>query len=162
MPYASILEILILNQARYDHGLGQRFREVRKKHKLSQQEFAISVGVSRSAYQSYERAEREVPFFVVRNVADKYGLDISWLAFDDGTQRMLERNQAIAARYDKIFRFIDAQLRKLDRIIDPDKRLALAMQVEAQLYTSDRDASPANLQFDPLLNSLIVSMSEAA
>ena len=149
-------------QARHDVGLGQRLLEVRKKHRLSQQAFAVSVGVSRSAYQSYERAEREVPFFVVRNVADKYNLDICWLAFDDGAERMLVRNQRIARRYDKIFRFIDTRLREMDRVVDQDKRLSLAMQVEAQLYTNSEAEGPVDLRDNPLLNSLIFSMSEAA
>ncbi|WP_209198141.1 MULTISPECIES: helix-turn-helix transcriptional regulator [unclassified Ruegeria] len=151
-----------MNQARYDVGLGKRFLEVRKKHNLSQQEFAISVGVSRSAYQSYERAEREVPFTVVRNISEKYDIDIRWLAHEDGAERMLMSSQSTGARYDKIFRFIDARLVKLDRVIEPDKRLTLAMQLEAQLYTADSGDSTIDLQSNPMFNSLIVSMSEAA
>lgn len=151
-----------MNQARYDVSLGQRLLDVRKKHGLSQQEFAISIGISRSAYQSYERAEREVPFFVVRNVASQYNLDFLWLAFDDGEKRILSRNQSIISRCDKVFRFIDARLLKLDRVISSDNRLALAMQVDAQLYVTDRVADQHNLEDDALLNSLIVSMSDAA
>jgi len=151
-----------LNQAGYDVGLGQRLLDVRKQHGLSQQEFAISVGISRSAYQSYERAERDVPFFVIRNVADKYDLDLLWLCFDDGDQRILSRNQSIGSRYDKIFNFIDARLRKLDRVISSDKRFALAMQIEAQLYANDRVVNQHNLKDDAVLNSLVVSMSDAA
>ena len=151
-----------MNGARYDAGLGQRLYGVRKKHSLSQQEFANSIGISRSAYQSYERAEREVPFFVVRSVADRYETDLLWLAFDDGDQRILLRNQRIGLRYDKIFRFIDERLKALDRVTTTDKRFALAMQVEAQLYANNRSVSRASLESDAVLSSLIVSMSEAA
>lgn len=153
---------LILNDARHDERLGQRLYAVRKKHGVSQQEFAISIGISRSAYQSYERAEREVPFFVVRNVADRYETDLLWLAFDDGDQRILSRNQGIGMRYDKILRFIDERLKALDRVTSTDKRFALAMQVEAQLYATHQDVTRTSLESDAMLNSLIVSMSEAA
>lgn len=57
--------------------LGARLLALRSERKLSQAEFANQLGISLRAYQSYERAEREVPVTVVASLAEQ-GVSIDW------------------------------------------------------------------------------------
>lgn len=52
---------------------------------MSQESFARALGVSRSAYQHYEREERDAPASLLANVCGLFGVSPIWLLMDDGS-----------------------------------------------------------------------------
>lgn len=60
--------------------IGSRLNEVRADEGLSQAEFAQRLGISLRAFQSYERAERELPFSVAVQLFREFGINPLWLA----------------------------------------------------------------------------------
>ena len=56
-----------------------RLRELRKVHKLSQQELADHLKISKSSINMYERGEREPGIDTLENIADFFNVDLSYL-----------------------------------------------------------------------------------
>jgi len=129
---------------------------------MSQQEFAFALGISRSAYQNYERAEREVPSTVVCRIADKFNIDPVWLMFDDGDVRIIKRNRDIGAQYAMAFQYIEGRVSSLGRVITPDKKLMLAQQMEAEYLSRHKELDNLGPRERVIIENLIMSLSEAA
>ncbi|RVK81419.1 XRE family transcriptional regulator [Sinorhizobium meliloti] len=65
--------------------LGARLRDCRKQlGDPDRDEFARSLGVSKSALASYERGESEPTASVLRVYSEKYGIDLAWLVTGAG------------------------------------------------------------------------------
>ena len=66
-------------------GLGNRLACIRKKHRLTQDKMAKRLNISRSAYQYYERGERDVSASVLAKIYQEFEVEPLWLmAGDDG------------------------------------------------------------------------------
>ena len=61
------------------------FKSLRTQHKLTQQELATKLGVSRSAIGMYENGEREPDFETLEAIADFFNVDMDYL-FGRSTQ----------------------------------------------------------------------------
>lgn len=59
--------------------LGQRLREIRTAHKLTQKDLAKMLKVSESAIGMYERDEREPSIKLTNEIADRFGVTIDYL-----------------------------------------------------------------------------------
>ena len=57
----------------------ERFKELRKSRKLSQQELADFLGISKSSVNMYERGEREPGLETIENIADFFNVDMDYL-----------------------------------------------------------------------------------
>ena len=93
--------------------VGARLAEVRIDSELSQAEFATRLGVSLRAYQSYERAERELPFTFAIRLYQVFGISPVWLALgpEGGPKRLLTPEESVRLSsdlYDAWQRGIDA------------------------------------------------------
>ena len=55
------------------------FKSLRTQHKLTQQELATKLGVSRSAIGIYENGEREPDFETLEAIADFFNVDMDYL-----------------------------------------------------------------------------------
>lgn len=55
------------------------FKSLRTQHKLTQQELATKLGVSRSAIGMYENGEREPDFETLEAIADFFNVDMDYL-----------------------------------------------------------------------------------
>jgi len=64
-------------------GLGNRLKEIRGYWQLSQKEMDVKIGISTSAYQYYERGERDVPSGVLIKITT-YGVNSRWLLTGEG------------------------------------------------------------------------------
>lgn len=116
-------------------------RSVRKKQGLSQEAFARSIGISRSAYQGYERAERVVPAAVIRSISERCEIDIRLLAFHDGGERVLRSNQQDGTRFALILSCIEQHTNALG----DEERLDLAMKINSELFEDSQFGCPAPL-----------------
>lgn len=142
--------------------LAERLKQIREFNGLSQEEFARQLGISRSAYQYYERAEREVPMYVCAALADRFGVDPMWLMFEDGDRRVLDLEAMHAKRYSKIFAYIDKQLHELNRQMSAENKEVVAIQFGAEYLTSGVDVSKHSEKRAIALDNLIVNLSVAA
>lgn len=55
--------------------LGKRIQELRKKTGLSQEKFAIQIGMDRTYFSSVEKGRRNIAIRNIKKIAD--GLDVS-------------------------------------------------------------------------------------
>lgn len=57
----------------------ERLKELRKRNKLTQEELAKALGVSRGAYASWENGRRKPDFLQLSNMADYFDTNIDYL-----------------------------------------------------------------------------------
>lgn len=62
--------------------LGSRIQELRKKKGLSQEKFALQIGMDRTYFASVEKGKRNVAIKNIKKIAD--GLDISLSTLFEG------------------------------------------------------------------------------
>ena len=60
-----------------------KLKELRLENNLTQQDVAKILKVSRPAYNRYENCERELPFVMLRKLADFYDVSLDYLAERD-------------------------------------------------------------------------------
>lgn len=57
----------------------QRIREVRQNAKLTQAEFAQTIGTTKNQISKYELNTQETPLKIVIAICNKYNIDANWL-----------------------------------------------------------------------------------
>ncbi|MDO5646328.1 helix-turn-helix domain-containing protein [Paracoccus sp. (in: a-proteobacteria)] len=103
-------------------GLGDRIETLRKAAGLSQAQFAEQLGISRSAFQYYERGERDLPAQLLLKICE---------LFDDDAHRLLTGGPSplLLSRIDYFAHLLDARLEDLDISITPEARQRVLMKV---------------------------------
>ena len=59
--------------------LGNRIRELRQKTRLSQEKFALKIGMDRTYFASVEAGKRNVAIVNIKKIADGLGVTLSEL-----------------------------------------------------------------------------------
>lgn len=59
--------------------LGERVKELRKERKLSQEKFALSIGMDRTYYSSVESGNRNVSIENIKKIADGFQITLEEL-----------------------------------------------------------------------------------
>lgn len=59
--------------------LGNRIRELRKKTGLSQEKFALQIGMDRTYFASVEAGKRNIAIINIKKIADGLGVSLSML-----------------------------------------------------------------------------------
>lgn len=59
--------------------LGNRIRELRKKTGLSQEKFALQIGMDRTYFASVEAGKRNISIRNIKKIADGFGVSLSEL-----------------------------------------------------------------------------------
>ena len=59
--------------------LGDRIRELRNKTGLSQEKFALSIGMDRTYFASVEAGRRNIAIYNLKKIADGLGVSLSEL-----------------------------------------------------------------------------------
>lgn len=62
--------------------LGKRIRELRQQTGLSQEKFALKIGMDRTYFASVEAGKRNIAIVNIKKIADGLGVTLSWL-FED-------------------------------------------------------------------------------
>lgn len=57
--------------------LGQRIQELRKKTGISQEKFALNIGMDRSYFASVEAGKRNIAIINIKKIADGLGISLS-------------------------------------------------------------------------------------
>ena len=58
---------------------GQTIRDLRTKEGLSQEKFALKIGMDRTYYASVENGNRNISLMNIKKIADGFGISISEL-----------------------------------------------------------------------------------
>ena len=58
---------------------GKRIRELRLKTGLSQEKFALKIGMDRTYYSSVESGKRNIALINIQKIADGFGITLSEL-----------------------------------------------------------------------------------
>ena len=57
--------------------LGQRIKELRNKNGISQEKFALSIGMDRTYFASVEAGKRNISIVNIKKIADGLGVSLS-------------------------------------------------------------------------------------
>ena len=58
----------------------QRLRDMREDHDLTQKQVADKLYIQREVYRRYEAGEREIPFYIVIQIAELYNVSLDYIA----------------------------------------------------------------------------------
>lgn len=83
-------------------GMGERLAAVRNMSKLSQEDMSRRLGISRSAFQNYERGHRDLTAELLLKVYDEFDVDPLWMLEGDTATGMSKRNDEVTQAYRKI------------------------------------------------------------
>jgi len=64
-------------------GMGERLAAVRTMSKLSQEDMCRRLGISRSAFQNYERGQRDLTAELLLKVYEEFDVDPLWMLEGD-------------------------------------------------------------------------------
>jgi phage repressor protein C with HTH and peptisase S24 domain len=57
----------------------ERLKEIRKKVSLTQEDFALELGINRGAYKNYENGTSEPNIEVLKCISSRFKVDLNWL-----------------------------------------------------------------------------------
>lgn len=128
--------------------LGQRIRQVRNK--LSQDAFAVSIGISRGSLSAYERDESQPSADILKEICTKWKISADWLllgsedrpqktiSFFDGTRGVN------AALLSKSILVVEEGLSKKNKILTSEKKAELIAAVY-DFIASEETIDTANI-----------------
>lgn len=103
-------------------GLGYRLAAVRNMASLSQEEMAQRLGTSRSAYQYYERSQRDLTASLLLKVYEEFDVDPLWMLEGDSEGGKSRRHEEIAAAYRKIGIAVERRIIERGLTVTPEKK----------------------------------------
>lgn len=103
-------------------GLGHRLAAVRNMARLSQQEMSQKLGISRSAYQNYERGQRDLTAQLLLDIYESFDVDPLWMLEGDSEDGKSRRHEEIAASYRKIGIAVERRIIDRDLSVTPEKK----------------------------------------
>ncbi|WP_089962273.1 helix-turn-helix domain-containing protein [Salipiger thiooxidans] len=103
-------------------GLGHRLAAVRNMARLSQEEMAQALGISRSAYQNYERGQRDLTAQLLLEVYEKFDVDPLWMLEGDSEDGKNRRHDEIATAYRKIGIAVERRIMDRGLSVTPEKK----------------------------------------
>ncbi|SHH99057.1 helix-turn-helix domain-containing protein [Marivita hallyeonensis] len=103
-------------------GLGHRLAAVRNMARLSQEEMSQALGISRSAYQNYERGQRDLTAQLLLEVYEKFDVDPLWMLEGDSEDGKNRRHEEIATAYRKIGIAVERRIMDRGLSVTPEKK----------------------------------------
>jgi len=136
-------------------GLGHRLSAIRRQEKLSQEEMAERLHVSRSAYQYYERGERDLPGSLLLKVFREFEADPLWILEGDIEEGISRRELQIAKAYRKIGLAVEHRILERELTVNPEKKwdaidFLFAEFLKAEVLRS-QEFAPATQRIDSIL-----------
>lgn len=78
--------------------VGERLKKVRQEQKISQNEFAEMLNVSRSTYLLVEKGEREINFKMLEALKSEFNISADWLLFGTEVSENSDSEELISQR----------------------------------------------------------------
>ncbi len=101
--------------------MGQRLVKIRMDSGLKQVPFAEALEVSQSAYNTYERGNREMPAKLLRLLHLKFNVNPAWMLTGEGSPY----NRDKVDLYHQVTGAVNAFIARENCQVEPDKRLKL-------------------------------------
>lgn len=108
-------------QDRFMEEMGQRLGKIRKDIGLKQVPFADALEVSQSAYNTYERGNREIPAKILRLLHFKFKVNPVWMLTGEGSPY----NRDNVDLHLQIAGTVDTFIANENCQVEPDRRLKL-------------------------------------
>jgi len=89
---------------------------------LSQEEMSQALGISRSAYQDYERGQRDMTAQLLLVVYEKFDVDPLWMLEGDSEDGKNRRHEEIATAYRKIGIAVERRIIDRGLSVTPEKK----------------------------------------
>ena len=109
--------------AEFKRKVGARLAAVREQVKLSQSEFAATIGIAGGTYANYERGDRELSALVLGRLAQVHHVDLMWLV--NGGDRERPRFTLDVSTDDRLFvecaQVAEAELKQAGLSFTPEK-----------------------------------------
>ena len=137
------LEGTLMQRAKDTMLTGDKIALIRKAAGLSQEACSQRLGISRSAFQHYERNEHDVPASVIKRFCDEFGIDSTWLLFDDGDARIAERNQSICQITRFILEFVEDRASAAGKALSKSKKWEVVDFIASDFWSEN--SAPENV-----------------
>ncbi|WP_161831333.1 helix-turn-helix transcriptional regulator [Pseudovibrio sp. POLY-S9] len=115
--------------------IGQRLAAVRKCQKKTQIDFSRELGISNTAYKTYEKGTSVPPTDLIMKLASNYSISADWLLFGYG--QMSERTPIKMIKAAVLAAHSFAEESKLD--LDSDQMAQLVCKMFEQIYEPERN-----------------------
>lgn len=103
-------------------GLGDRLSAVRSQAHLSQEEMAQRLEISRSAYQYYERGQRDLTGSLLLKIFQEFDVDPLWMLEGDTETGKSRRHDEVTQAYRKIGLAVEHRISERKLAVTPEKR----------------------------------------
>jgi transcriptional regulator with XRE-family HTH domain len=108
-------------------GLGARLSALRSQADLSQEEMARRLEISRSAYQYYERSQRDLTGLLLLKIFQVFDVDPLWMLEGDTENGKSRRHDEVAPAYRKIGLAVEHRIRKRGLSVMTEKNGTLSI-----------------------------------
>lgn len=136
-------------------GLGHRLAAVRNMARLSQEEMSQALGISRSAYQNYERGQRDLTAQLLLEVYEKFDVDPLWMLEGDSEDGKNRRHEELAAAYRKIGIAIERRIMDRGLSVTPEKKWDAIEFLFDEVLNTDALASESNAPDTTRIDSVL-------
>ncbi|MEY8098293.1 helix-turn-helix domain-containing protein [Falsihalocynthiibacter sp. S25ZX9] len=103
------------------YGIGQRLKEVRNKHGLTQPVLAAVIDVSDRTYKYYEQEKRELPALAAVKICERFNMNLEWLLTGKGpvekSEKRLSQICSFAVLNERTQRKLDLSDEKTSKIV---------------------------------------------
>ena len=136
-------------------GLGARLSAVRSQADLSQEDMAQRLEISRSAYQYYERGQRDLTGSLLLKVFQVFDIDPLWMLEGDTENGKSRRHEEITQAYRKIGLAVEHRINERGLTVTPEKKWDAIDFLFAEFLNTDalagEDHEPDTKRIDSIL-----------
>lgn len=136
-------------------GMGERLAAVRNMSKLSQEDMCRRLGISRSAFQNYERGQRVLPAELLLKVYEEFDVDPLWMLEGDTETGKSRRHDEVTQAYRKIGLAVENRISERKLTVTPEKKWDAIDFLFAEFLNTDalggEDHEPDTKRIDSIL-----------
>jgi transcriptional regulator with XRE-family HTH domain len=136
-------------------GLGARLSAVRSQADLSQEDMAQRLEISRSAYQYYERGQRDLTGSLLLKVFQEFDIDPLWMLEGDTENGKSRRHEEITQAYRKFGLAVEHRISERGLTVTPEKKWDAIDFLFSEFLNSDalagEDHEPDTKRIDSIL-----------
>ncbi len=136
-------------------GLGNRLSAIRSQAHLSQEEMAQRLEISRSAYQYYERGQRDLTGSLLLKIFQEFDVDPLWVLEGDTESGKSRRHEEVTQAYRKIGLAVEHRIGERGLSVTPEKRWDAIDFLFAEFLGSDafssQESAPNTQRIDSIL-----------
>ena len=103
-------------------GMGERVAAVRTMSRLSQEDMCRRLGISRSAFQNYERGQRDLTAELLLKIYEEFDVDPLWMLEGDTETGKSRRHDEVTQAYRKIGLAVERRISERSLTVTSEKK----------------------------------------